>query len=120
MTQFLSFGRVCSSCALALFILNSPTAQGQPFDCQPELLEQHIRWCLDVEANRKQRGLTKIRAGARDGNIRRLDRGFKSCQRGRKAVKQAYFSCPPALRIQITRSLMGLQSYGSQTVPPPK
>jgi len=90
--------------------------------CNPGLLEQRIRWCLDVEGNRKQRGIRKIRAGARDGSIKRLNRGFKQCQKGRKrkAARRAYFACPPALRIQITRSLMGLQSYGRRPVPPPK
>lgn len=88
--------------------------------CNPGLLEQHIRWCLDVEGNRKQRGIKRIKAGARDGRIKRLDRGFKQCQKGRKAARRAYFACPPALRIQITRSLTGLQSYDPQPVPPPK
>jgi len=122
MTDIFSAGRCCFFCALAVFILNSPTALGQPFDCQPKLVEQHIRWCLDIEGNRKQRGIKKIREGARDGSIKRLDRGFMQCQKGRKrkAARRAYFACPPPLRIQITRSLMGLQSYGPQPVPPPK
>ena len=119
-TQFFFVGGVFSSLALAFLILYAPTAQGQPSDCRPELLEDHIRWCLDVEGNRKQRGIKKIRAGARDGNIRRMDRGFRSCLGGRKAVRQAYFACPPALRIDITRSLMGLPTSAPRPARPAK
>jgi hypothetical protein len=119
-TQLFFVGGVFSSLALAFFILYAPTAQGQPSDCRPELLEDHIRWCLDVEGNRKQRGIKKIRAGARDGNIRRMDRGFRSCLGRRKAVRKAYFACPPALRIDITRSLMGLPTIGPRPVRPAK
>ena len=120
MTKIFLVGGAYSSFALAFFILYAPTAQGQPSDCRPELLEHHIRWCLDVEGNRKQRGIKKIRAGARDGNIRHMDRGFRSCLGGRRAVRQAYFACPPALRIDITRSLMGLPTIGPRPVLPAK
>ncbi len=120
MMQFLSIGRVCSSSALAVFILGLPNALGQPFDCQPEVLEKHIRWCLDIEGNRKQRGIKNLRAGARDGDARRLDRGYRACQKRNKAARAAYLACPPALRIEVTRGLMGLPTYGAQPVPPPK
>jgi hypothetical protein len=120
MMQFLSIGRACSSSTLAVFILGLPNALGQPFDCQPEVLEKHIRWCLDIEGNRKQRGIKNLRAGARDGDARRLDRGYRVCQKRNKAARAAYLACPPALRIDVTRSLMGLPSYGAQPVPPPK
>lgn len=119
-THVFLVGGICYSLAFAFFILYAPAAQGQPSDCRPEFLEHHIRWCLDIEGNRKQRGIKKIRAGARDGNIRRMDRGFRSCLGRRKTVRKAYFACPPALRIDITRSLMGLPTIGPGPVRPAK
>ena len=119
-TQIFSVGRHSTLCAVAIFILGSPAALSQPYDCQPQLLEQHIRWCLDIEGNRKQRGIKKMRAGARDGKIRPLDRGYRACQKRNKAAREAYFACPPGLRIEITRSLMGLPAYGPEPAPLPK